>query len=112
VHKLKVNHRGTQSPIAGTKGHLLAAILRRTALRQPVYCAEGLELAKSMIKGTKTQIDLMVWKKINLKNFPTDDSFSSLGTRCWKILFRRNADIISAKKVNRFDSKRDDWCRL
>jgi hypothetical protein len=40
--KLKVKHRGTESPMTGIEGHLLAAILRRAALRQPVSCAEGL----------------------------------------------------------------------
>jgi hypothetical protein len=58
--KLKVNHRGTTSPMAGIEGHLLAVIIRRAALRQPVYCAEGLELANSVIEGTTTQIDLMM----------------------------------------------------
>jgi hypothetical protein len=42
--KLKVKHRGTESPMAGIEGHFLAAILDRAALRQPVSCAEGLEL--------------------------------------------------------------------
>jgi hypothetical protein len=58
-----------------------------------------------MIEGTQTQIDMMVWKKTNLKNGLTDDSFSSLGTRYWKNGCRRNTDIISAKKGIRFDSK-------
>jgi hypothetical protein len=31
--KLKVNHRGTYSPMIGIEAHLLAAILRRAALR-------------------------------------------------------------------------------
>jgi hypothetical protein len=110
--KLKVKHRGTNSPMAGIEGHLLAAILRRAALRQPVSCAEGLELANSLIEGTTTQLDLMAWKKANLKNGPDDDSFGSLGVRYWKNFCRRNADLISAKKAVRFDSKRDDWCRL
>jgi hypothetical protein len=57
--KLKVNHRGTESPMAGIEGHLLAAIICRAALRQPVSCAEGLKLANSLIEGTSTQLDLM-----------------------------------------------------
>jgi hypothetical protein len=50
--KLKVNHRGTDSPLIGIEAHLLADILRRAALRQPVYCGEGLELDNLMIEGT------------------------------------------------------------
>jgi hypothetical protein len=34
--KIKVNHLGTYSPIVDIESHLLAAILRREALRQPV----------------------------------------------------------------------------
>jgi hypothetical protein len=47
--------------MVGIEGHLLAVMLRRAALRQPVYCAEGLELANSMIEGTETQVGLMNW---------------------------------------------------
>jgi hypothetical protein len=61
--KLKVRHLGTTSPMSGIEGHLLAAILCRAALRQPVYCAEGMELANSMIEGTETQVGLINWKK-------------------------------------------------
>jgi hypothetical protein len=50
--KLKVKHRVTPSPMSGIEGPLLATILRGAALRQPVSCAEGLELANSMIEGT------------------------------------------------------------
>jgi hypothetical protein len=57
--KLKVNHRFTDSPMIGIEFHLLAAILRRAALRQPVSCGEGLELANSMIEGTEAQLALM-----------------------------------------------------
>jgi hypothetical protein len=57
---LKVKHRGTILPTAGIEGHLLAAILCRTALHQTVSCAKGLELANCMIEGKKTQIDLMM----------------------------------------------------
>jgi hypothetical protein len=103
--KFKVNHRGTESPMAGIEWHLLAAILRRAALRQPVSCAEGLELDNSTIEGTKTQLDLMAWKKGDLKNGPDNNSFGSLGTRYWQNFCRRNINLKSAKKAVRFDSK-------
>jgi hypothetical protein len=48
--KLKVKYRGTESPMAGLEGHLLDAILRRSALHQPVSCAEGLEFSNSSIE--------------------------------------------------------------
>jgi hypothetical protein len=38
---------------------VLAAILRRAALCQPVTCGEGLVLANSMIEGTEAQVRLM-----------------------------------------------------
>jgi hypothetical protein len=79
--KLKVKHCGTKSPMAGIEGHLIAAIIGRAAIRQPVSCAEGLQLANSMIEGKTTQIHLMAWKKANLKNGLDNDSFGSLGTR-------------------------------
>jgi hypothetical protein len=82
--KLKVKHRGTESPMAGIKGHLLAAILCRAALRQPISCAEGLELENSLIEGTPTQLDLMAWKKAHLKNGTYGNSFGILGTRYWQ----------------------------
>jgi hypothetical protein len=91
---LKVKHHGTHSPMSDIKGHLLAGILRRAGLRQPVSCAEGLELSNSMIEGTTKQL-----------NGPTYDSFGSLGNHYWKNYCHRNADLISAKKAVRFDSK-------
>jgi hypothetical protein len=103
--KLKLKHCGTESPMAGTEGHLLAAILRSATLHPPVSCAKGLELANSLIEGTPPHIYLMAWKKAHLKNGPEDESFGIH-------FFHRNADLISAKKAARFDSKRDDWCHL
>jgi hypothetical protein len=81
--KLKVKHCGTESPMTGIEGHSLATTLRRAALHQPVSCAEGLELANSLIEGTPTQLNTMDWKKENLKNAPYDDLFGSLGTHYW-----------------------------
>jgi hypothetical protein len=69
--------------MAGIEAHLLAAILRRAALRQPVSCAEGLVLANSLIEGTMAQVELMEWKKIHLKNKSHNDSFGTLGPRYW-----------------------------
>jgi CO dehydrogenase nickel-insertion accessory protein CooC1 len=43
--KLKVNHRGTDSAMINIEAHLLAVIVRRAALLQPVSYGEGLELA-------------------------------------------------------------------
>jgi hypothetical protein len=65
-----------------------------------------------MTEGTETQVGLMNWKKKHLKNSEIDDSFGSLGTRYWQNFCLRNAAVISAKKAVRFDSKRDDWCRV
>jgi hypothetical protein len=62
-------------------------------------------LANSLIEGTPTQLDIMAWKKANLKNGPDDDSFGSIGTRHWQKNCRRNINLISAKKAVRFDSK-------
>jgi hypothetical protein len=109
--KLKVKHRGKESPMIGIEAHLLAAIPRRAALRQSVTCGEGLVLVKSMIEGTEAQVRLN-WKKNNLKNGPNDDAFGTLGQRYSQNVCRRNADVITSKKAVRFDSKRDDWCRL
>jgi hypothetical protein len=79
--KLKVKHRGTQSPMIGIEAHLLASILRRAALRHPVTCGEGLVLANSMIEGTEAHVRLMDCKKNTLKNGPSDDTFGTLGQR-------------------------------
>jgi hypothetical protein len=65
-----------------------------------------------MIEGTETQVGLVNWKKKHLKNSEIDDSFGSLGTRYWQFFCRHNAAVISAIKAVRFESKRDDWCRL
>jgi hypothetical protein len=110
--KLKVKHRGTQSPMIDMEAHLLAAILRRAALRQPVTCGEGRVLANSTSEGTEAQIRLMDLKKNNLKNGPHDDTFGTLGQRYWQNFCRRNAGVIASKKAVRFNSKRYDWCRL
>jgi hypothetical protein len=61
--KLKVKHPGKTSPMSGINGHLLAAILHRAALRQPIDYAEGLQLANSLIEGTETKSGLTNWKK-------------------------------------------------
>jgi hypothetical protein len=54
----------------------------------------------------------MEWGKSNLKKGPNDDSFGTLGPRYWQSFCRRNADVITSKKAVRFDSKRDDQCRI
>jgi hypothetical protein len=88
--KLKVNHRGTDSPMIGIEAHLLAAILRLAALCQPVYCGEGLELANSMIEGTESQVALMECKNNHLKNGPHDDTFGTLCRSYWQNFCRRS----------------------
>jgi hypothetical protein len=75
----------------GIEAHLLAAILRRASLRQPVTCVEGRVLANSVIQGTEAQVRLMDWKNNNLKNGPNDDMSSGLTVRemigaGWKFL--------------------------
>jgi hypothetical protein len=98
--------------VIGIEAHLLATILQRAALHQPVYCGDGLELANSTIEGTESQVAFMEWKKNHLKNGPQDDTFGKLGQRYWQKNCRRNANVITSKKAVRFNSKRDDWCRL
>jgi hypothetical protein len=80
-HKLKVEQRGAVSPMSGIEADLLGIILRRVALRQPVSCAEGLELANSLIDWTQTQVDLMEWGKKHLKMGKRDTMIGNLGTR-------------------------------
>jgi hypothetical protein len=65
-----------------------------------------------MIEGTESQAALMEWNKNHLKNGPQYDTFRTLCQRYWQFFCRRNADVITSKKAVRFDSKRDDWCRL
>jgi hypothetical protein len=92
--KLIVKHRGTNSPDAGTDAHLLADILRRAVIRQPVYCAEGLALANSFIDGTPAQTDFMQWKSTHLKNGSDHDSFGNLWWWYWQNFCRRNKEMI------------------
>jgi hypothetical protein len=54
----------------------------------------------------------MDWKKNNFKKGPNDDTFGTLGQTYWQNFCRRNDDVITSKKAVRFDSKRDEWCRL
>jgi hypothetical protein len=110
-HKFKVKHRGTVSPMIDIEAHLLGIILCRAALGQPISCAEGLELANSLIEGTQAQVDLMEWEKKHLKMGETDALFGSLGEKYWQNFCQRNEDVITARKAVRFDSKRNDWCR-
>jgi hypothetical protein len=58
--------------------HLLGIILRCAALRQPVSCAEGLELTNSLIEGTAHQLCLIEWKKKHLKMGEIDVTFGFL----------------------------------
>jgi hypothetical protein len=109
-HKFKVKHRGTVAPMIGIEAHLLGTILHRAALRQPVSCAEGLELANPQIEGTPTQFDLMECKKKHLERGERDATFGSLDARYWQNFCQRNKDVITAKKAVHFDSKRNDWC--
>jgi hypothetical protein len=49
--------------MAGFEAHLLKCLIIRGATRQPVSCAEGLQLANSIIDGTISQAQLILWKK-------------------------------------------------
>jgi hypothetical protein len=53
----------------------------------------------------------MEWKKKHWKRCEMYDTFGFLGSRYWQNFWRRNHDLISAKKVVRFDDKQDNWCR-
>jgi hypothetical protein len=77
-----------------------------------VTCGEGFLLAKSMIEGTEAQVRLMDWKKNNLKNGPNNNTFGTFAHRYWQNFCRRNADVVTSKKVIGFDSKRYEWCML
>jgi hypothetical protein len=66
-HTLKVQHPGILSPMVSIEAHLFGIIMRCTALIHPISCAEGLELANSLIEGTALQICLRERKKKHLK---------------------------------------------
>jgi hypothetical protein len=57
--KLRIKHRGTNSPVVGIEGHLFADILRCATIRQPVSCAKGLTLANFLINETPAQTALI-----------------------------------------------------
>jgi hypothetical protein len=82
--KLKVKHRGIDSPMLGIEAHLLASIPRRASLRQPVTCGEGSVLANSMLEGTEAQVRLMDWKKKKIINGQNDNTFGTLGQGYWQ----------------------------
>jgi hypothetical protein len=110
--KLKVHHRGTYSPMIFIETHVLASIMRRAALHQPVSCGEGLELANSAIEGKHLQLALMELKKKNLKNGPNDETFGTLGPKYWQNFCRRNADVITSNNPSDSTIKDmigDDW---
>jgi hypothetical protein len=65
-----------------------------------------------LIEGTVAQVELMEWEKIRLKKGTRDESFGTLGWRCWQNFCRQNKDEISSRNAVRFDSKRGNWCRL
>jgi hypothetical protein len=60
-HKFKVKHRGTVSHMIGIEAHCLGIILRCVALKQDVSCAEGLDIANSLIEDTQSQVYLLEW---------------------------------------------------
>jgi hypothetical protein len=62
-----LSHNFSNVMINSTSLNEVHYILRRAALRQPVPCTEGLELANSLIEGTAHQLCLIEWKKKHLK---------------------------------------------
>jgi hypothetical protein len=110
--KLMCTHRGPLTPMIEVEAHLLKVMLLRGTMRLPVSCAEGLELANSLIEGTVSQFQLVEWKYQHpSKNF-REDKATTLGQKYWRNLCRRHSREIESKKAVRYDSKRDDWCTL
>jgi hypothetical protein len=57
--KFKYLKPGPLSSMAGVEAHLLKCVLLRGEMRQPVSCAERLELASSFIQDTVAQDQLI-----------------------------------------------------
>jgi hypothetical protein len=101
-------HSGPLSPMAGIEAHLLKYLLFCGAMIHSVSCAEGLQLANSLIEGTVSQTHLIRWKQNNIGvNFKRKNP-ATLGKKYWENFCRRNAIEIERKKAVKFDLKRDD----
>ena len=58
-------HAGQVTPMAEMEPYLVELILQLAKMRTPITSAQGLELANSLISGTKMEDKLVEWKSKN-----------------------------------------------
>ena len=104
-----ISKHGHQSPMNEIEPYLVGLIQQLAKMRVPISVSEGLMLANSLIAGTETMAKVNNWRETNCIPFQINKK-PELGKSYWKGFMKRNAQLVTAKKGVKFESKRADWC--
>jgi hypothetical protein len=100
--------------MAEVEPYLVQLIIQFSNMRIPISCAQGLELANSLISGTEVEKKLIEWKSNNCYAYKhasvSGDENKKLGLGYWRSFLRRNEHLIRTKKAVKFDNKHAEWC--
>jgi hypothetical protein len=103
-------HVGQQSPMLDVEPYLVELIIKLAEMRTPITMSQGLQLANSLIKGSKTQDKVVKWKEHNCQPYRIGKQNADLGAAYWQAFLKRNRHHIRTKKAVKFDDKRSQWC--
>jgi hypothetical protein len=106
----KSGHIGQTSPMAQIEPYLVELILQLASMRTPITTSQGLQLANSLISGTRIQNQINDWKRHNCHAYKvasqSGNGNTTLSLGYWSSFLRRNAHLITSKKAVKFDNKR------
>jgi hypothetical protein len=97
-------HFGHLSPMAEVEPYLVELVIQLANMRIPVTASQGLELANSLIAGTKVELQVKKWKEHNCHAYKQSimsqkDNGKLLGLGYWRQFLERNKHLIRTKKA-------------
>ena len=103
----KHGHVGQTTPMLAVEPYLVELFIQLANMRTPITSTQGLQLANSLISGTKIEEESVEWMSHNCHAYKMTASGSEkgkqLGLGYWKSFLKR-------KKAVKFDNKCADWC--
>jgi hypothetical protein len=82
---------GQKSPMQAIEPYLVAIIIKLANMRIPITTAQGLQLANSLINGTRFKEEVHQFEKLNLRS-----ASSELGRGYWRGFLKQNKNLIEA----------------
>jgi hypothetical protein len=92
--------------------YLVEMIIQLEKMRVPIPSRQGLALANSKISGTVHDEKVLEWKETHCisNHNGVEKKPMVLGKGYWVGFVKQNKHLAKARKGDKIDSKRADWC--